>query len=129
MLLGDAGRTSKIARLRLETQATMNELERNKHLLRLRLDDTLRGIAAQREELQRMEEMAIAEMEREDKEYQILAGKSVEDTIASSVVSFSTAIDFEDKTMTRLDYVDGRHEDYNEEDQPEDEWDTMFQDL
>jgi flagellar motility protein MotE (MotC chaperone) len=123
ILLGDAEKTEKIAKLRRETQATMEELQRNKHFLRSRLEETLRGIAAQREELKHLEGIAIAEMEREDREYQILAGKSVDDAIAPSEASFSTAIDTEKETVTGVDETDDMDEDEDDVDQPGDAWD------
>ncbi|KIM95471.1 hypothetical protein OIDMADRAFT_67125, partial [Oidiodendron maius Zn] len=82
-LLGDAKNTEKIAKLRRETQAT---------------------------ELKRLESIAIAEMEREDREYQILAGKSVDDAIAPSEASFSTAIEEEKETVNRADETDDMDE-------------------
>lgn len=80
-LLGDVGRSREIAMLRKKTQATMDELEHNTQHLRLKLDETLRDTAAQRVQLRSTEDTAIAETERLEATFKILAGKVVEDAI------------------------------------------------
>ncbi|KAI3317001.1 hypothetical protein HD806DRAFT_516348 [Xylariaceae sp. AK1471] len=119
-LLGDTGYVGKIAKLRRETQATIEELQRNKHFLRSRLGDTLRGIMVQREELQRLEDEAIAEMKREDTEYQMLAGRSISETLTTSEASFSTAIDTRKESVTGADDMDHMDAHENDVDQLED---------
>ena len=100
----------KIAKLRRETQVVIEELQRNKILLHSKLDETLRGLASQREKLKRLEEMAIIEMGNEDDEYQALAGKSIEEIIEPSEASFLTAIETEQETVLGID-TDGTEED------------------
>ena len=99
----------KIAKLRRETQVIIEELQRNKIFLHSRLDETLRGLASQREMLKRLEEMAIIEMGNEDAEYQAQAGKSIEEAIEPSEASFSTAIETEQETVLGID-TDGMEE-------------------
>lgn len=125
-LLVDTDDIEQIAKLRRKTQIIMEELERNKHFLRSRLDETLRGVAAKREELRDLEELAITEMEREDIEYQMLAGRSVDRIVAPSEASFSTAIDTEKDTTTGVDDTDDMDEDENDTDKTEDAWDTRI---
>jgi hypothetical protein len=76
------------------------------------------------EELKRLEALAIAEMEREDKEYQVLASRSVDEAIAPSEASFSTAIDTEKDTITGAEDTDEIEEE--DEEQPEDVWETKI---
>ena len=122
LLLGQTRYTDKIAKLRREMQTTMEELQGNRHLLRSKLDETLRGIAAQRAELSRLEEAAIAETEKEDWEYQKLAGLSVQEAIEPSEASFSTAIDTEKETALGIEETDSEPGD----DQQEDDWVESF---
>lgn len=125
-MFGDVNGAEKITNLRRETQTTMEELQRNKHFLRSKLEDTLRGIAAQREELKRLEATAIAEMEREDREYQVLASRSVDEAIAPSEASFSTAIDTEKDTITGGEDTDEMEEEDEDMEQPGDAWETKI---
>jgi hypothetical protein len=92
-LLGNEDLAASIGKLRRETKAAIEELERNKNFLRSRLHEKLQSIADQRAQLQLEEELAITEMIREDKEYQMLAGKTLGEIIAPSDRSFLTAID------------------------------------
>ena len=62
---------------------TIGELKRNEVLLESKLNSKLRKIASRRAELDRLERMAIEEMQREDKEYQALAGTSLDQAIQS----------------------------------------------
>lgn len=125
-LLGDIKNTEQIAKLRRATQAATDELQRNKQFVRSRLEDTLRGIEARHKELDCLRDAAIAEMEREEAEYQILAGKSVDDAIAPSVASFSTAFETEREDVTRANDTDDTDRDGAEVEQPEATWDMTF---
>ncbi|OAP55055.1 hypothetical protein AYL99_10755 [Fonsecaea erecta] len=69
--------TRQLSRLRLDTQLTLGELKRYKDLLESNVTSKLRDIATQRAELDRLEEEAVQDMLREDKEYQRLAGMSL----------------------------------------------------
>ncbi|KFH44854.1 hypothetical protein ACRE_043130 [Hapsidospora chrysogenum ATCC 11550] len=83
-LFGIKVHIDEISRLRRSFQASIEELERNKHFLQSRLDEALQKIADQRAELQRMEEIAVSNMIKEDHEYQVIAGKAIEDSITVS---------------------------------------------
>ena len=96
----------KISKVRRATQAAMEELQRNKQFLRSRLEDMLKGLATQRAELKRLEDNAIAELEREDRAYDMFAGKSVDEVISPSEASFSTAMETDAITMIKGDNAD-----------------------
>jgi hypothetical protein len=83
-LLGSEAQLKSLIKLRQDTQKMIEELERNKNLLSSKLTDTLETIAAQRAELDRLEEAAIAEMIKEDSQYQAFAGIKLDQAIASS---------------------------------------------
>jgi hypothetical protein len=125
-LLGDTKNTKRIAKLRRKTQAATDELQRNKQFVRSRLENTLRVIEARYKELDSLRDAAIADMEREEDEYQILAGKSVDDAIAPSEASFSTALETEQEDASRPDDTDDTDRDGAEAEQPEATWDVTF---
>ena len=117
ILLEHTGQLGRISKLRRETGAALDELGRNQHLLKAKLDDTLQKISKQREKLDLAEKMAIAEMAMEDGEYRRLAGECVETAIAPSEASFSTAFDAlnddgtvnDDTNSTNDSCHDGKH--------------------
>ncbi|KAI1825219.1 hypothetical protein F4861DRAFT_211200 [Xylaria intraflava] len=113
-LLGDTTRLKSLTELRRNVQQAMGELERNKHVLNSKLTETFKRIAAQRAELDRAEEMAIADMVREDIEYLTLAGKNLEDVQAtlSSVKLTPDPIVKEDESNSNVDDVDTVEDDY-----------------
>ncbi|KAK3936165.1 hypothetical protein QBC46DRAFT_461632 [Diplogelasinospora grovesii] len=78
-LLGDAVRLKSLTDLRRGTQLAIEELERNKHLSEIR-----KNIAIQRAELARLEEVVVAEMIKEDGEYQTFAGTNLKQVILAS---------------------------------------------
>ncbi|KAK9441500.1 ubiquinol-cytochrome-c reductase cytochrome c1 [Metarhizium brunneum] len=121
-LIGDTVHLETIDKLRRETLATMEELERNKHLLQVRFGEELRNIADQRAQLDSAERSVIAEILKEDSEYQILAGKHVEEAIAPSEVSFSTAINAVEEKGAIDDDTDSTNEYYHDDGHHEDEW-------
>jgi hypothetical protein len=84
---------NKLTRLRRETQMVTEEFERNKHVLGSKLDDTLNKIALERAKLDRLEEAAIEDMAKEDKEYQNFAGTSLEEAIMDSKMPMVVAED------------------------------------
>ncbi|KAI0857958.1 hypothetical protein F4860DRAFT_487720 [Xylaria cubensis] len=111
MLLGDEMRLKSLTELRRNIQQSIEELERNKHVLSSKLKETLKRIAAQRAELDRIEEMAISDMMREDGEYQAFAGRNLEEaTISSQAPTVVTAVK-EDETGSNIDDVDIVEED------------------
>lgn len=77
-LLGDGDCLVSLRRLRRDTQMAVEELERNKHVLASQLGETMKRIAAQRAELDRLEAAAVAGMMKEDGEYQLFAGMNLE---------------------------------------------------
>lgn len=86
ILLDDSERLRSLSELRRDTQSTIEELECNKHVLGAKLDEHLKKIAAERAELDRLEEGAIREMLEEDGQYQVYAGTNLEQAIASREV-------------------------------------------
>ncbi|KAI0430475.1 hypothetical protein F5Y09DRAFT_331045 [Xylaria sp. FL1042] len=60
--LRDTTRLKSLTEVRRNIQQTIEELERNKHLLTSKLGETLKNIAAKRAGLDRIEEMALADM-------------------------------------------------------------------
>lgn len=118
VLLGDTKCIDQIVLLRRQAVLTIEELQRNQQFLRSKLSDTLRGIEAQREELKRLEDLAITKMEAEDIEYKMLASESIAEAVASSETSFSTAPETSRASVVnRTDHI---HEDDLEE--MEDDW-------
>ncbi|KAI0551077.1 hypothetical protein F4679DRAFT_540228 [Xylaria curta] len=111
VLLDDTTRLRSLTELRRNIQQSIEELERNKHVLSSKLKETLKRIAAQRAELDRIEEMAISDMLREDGEYQAFAGRNLEEaTISSQAPTIVTAVK-EDETGSNIDDVDIVEED------------------
>ncbi|KAI1112899.1 hypothetical protein F5Y14DRAFT_240712 [Nemania sp. NC0429] len=102
-LLGDTTRLKPLSELRRNIQQTVEELERNKHLLGSKLKGKLDRIAAQRAELDRAEEMAVRDMIKEDGEYQAFAGKNLEETVVCSPGFDLAGIRGEDEASSSLD--------------------------
>ncbi|RMZ79333.1 hypothetical protein DV737_g3420, partial [Chaetothyriales sp. CBS 132003] len=82
-LLHDEHSTRSLARLRRETQISIEELKRNKDLLESRLRSKLKQISDQRIELDRLEHSVVDEMLKADKEYHLLAGSNLDEAIQS----------------------------------------------
>lgn len=121
ILLGNKEQLQAISKLRRDTRTALDELERNKHLLRAKLDDTRQKISEQRKMLDAAEKMAIAEMETEDEQYQLLAGKCVDAALTPSEDSFSTAIDEGKNEGTVYDDTDSTNE-YDKNDKSQEGW-------
>ena len=106
-LLDDSVCLKSLTKLRRDTRLAIEELERNKHILRSKLDETLERIAAQRAELDQLEKAAITEMLEEDGQYQVFAGTNLERAISSEVTtsaSVTTALVVsENETSSRED--------------------------
>ncbi|OIW30059.1 hypothetical protein CONLIGDRAFT_562822, partial [Coniochaeta ligniaria NRRL 30616] len=81
MLLNNEECLNLLTKLRQSTQSAIEELERNKHVLRSKLEDTLKRVAAQRAEFDRLQNAAVTEMVKEDGEYQAFAGTNLEQAI------------------------------------------------
>lgn len=82
-LLHDDNSTRSLARLRRDTQTSIDELKRNKDLLESRLNLKLKQISDQRLELDRHEQSVVDEMLKADKEYYLLAGGTLDEAIQS----------------------------------------------
>lgn len=92
-LLDHSSSLTILSKLRRDTQMAIEELERNKHILSSKLEETRKSIASQREELDRLEKLAISEMIREDSDYQQFAGKNLLEGITpeeATVLSVAT---------------------------------------
>jgi hypothetical protein len=103
-LLDDSVCLDSLTTLRRRTQLAIEELERNKHILHSKLEETLRDIASRRAELDRLEEMSISEMIKEDEAYQVFAGTNLEEAIVSFEAIASTT---EIETNSGLEDNDG----------------------
>jgi hypothetical protein len=91
-LLHDDPSARSLARLRRETQVSIDELKRNKDLLESRLNSKLKQISDQKIELDRLEQSVVDEMLKADKEYHLLAGSNLDEAIQSyDTVIHSTA--------------------------------------
>ena len=104
-LLRDNDRVQKLSRIRVETQLTLGELKRTKDLLESKLTSKLKNIAAQRAQLDELEQMAINEMLRADKECQISAGDNLNQSVGSpdTVIQSETSTDADAKSEADLD--------------------------
>jgi hypothetical protein len=99
-----------LTKLRWDAQLVIEELERNKHVLSSKPEENLKRIAAQRAELDRLEEAATTEMVKEDVEYQVFAGMNLEETMVSSEATALIAADMDDTDSV---------EDYEERTEPQ----------
>ncbi|EXA29836.1 hypothetical protein FOVG_18708 [Fusarium oxysporum f. sp. pisi HDV247] len=77
-VLGDNTFTQAISQLRLDTQATLAELIRNKQFIQLQLEKAQDEIARQRAELNQKEQEILLRMASEDRKYRDLAGERLE---------------------------------------------------
>jgi hypothetical protein len=77
-LLRDDITLDVVASMRRHLQACIGEMERNKDLLELSMATTKAQFAAKRQELERQEREALENTVSEDKEYTVLAGRSLE---------------------------------------------------
>lgn len=77
-VLGDNKFTQAISQLRLDTQATLTELIRNKQFSQVQLEKAQEEIARQRAELDQKEQEILRHMASEDRKYRDLAGKRLE---------------------------------------------------
>ncbi|KAI0196467.1 hypothetical protein F4808DRAFT_439748 [Astrocystis sublimbata] len=139
-LLGDTTRLKTLRELRRNIHQSIEELERNKHVLSSTLKQALKKIAVQRAELDRLEEMAIADMMKEDGEYQAFAGKNLEATVqvtsgaqSSAAASTEATVKDDDASSTNDDADAGLSEMWTHHDtganggRPEDDSDQTSQ--
>jgi hypothetical protein len=109
-LLGDTVHQSSLTKLRRDTQLAIEKLERNKHILTLKLEEALKRIAAQRADLDCLEEAAINEMVKEDGEYQAFTDTNLEHAIVSSEETALNAVATENETGSDMDDTDSIEE-------------------
>jgi hypothetical protein len=105
-VLGDNRFTQTISQLRLDTQAALTELIRNKQFSQIQLESAQEEIARQRAELDKKEQEILRYIENEDRKYRDLAGKrlkkaldlmgDLEVTSNGQVVALQNADDIED---------------------------------
>jgi hypothetical protein len=104
-LIGDEKCGRRLLHFRRESNLAIDELRRNKDLLELRHKEKLTYIASQRAELDRLEQTAIGELLRDDKEYQIIAGSNLELAISepSTALHSVTASEHDTCSETEAD--------------------------
>lgn len=119
-----------MSRAKHQVQKAAAEMENRKNMLETRLAKVLQEVADKRAELDRIEEEAIADMQRKDKEHQLFAGACLQENIwsddsAIEEKSIATrhpavcAVDndrLEDQIDTNLESFPVSHEDSNVED-------------
>jgi hypothetical protein len=106
-LLKDEERLKSLIKLRRDTQSAIEELERNKHVLGIKLEKTLKGIENQRAELDLIEKASIAEMLKEDTDYQMFTGINLEQTvIALEALAPAAATAMKNDTCSELGDTD-----------------------
>ncbi|KAI0805229.1 hypothetical protein GGR55DRAFT_285014 [Xylaria sp. FL0064] len=110
-LLGDTTRLKLLTEVRRNIQLTIEELERNKHLLTSKLRETFKNIAAQRAELDRIEAMALADMMREDGEYQAFAGENLEQAFTLSRAHTPVNTTKDEEASSSIDCVEAVEKD------------------
>jgi hypothetical protein len=107
MLLKSEESLKAVTKLRRDTQTAIEELEHNKHVLISKLEDSLKRIAAQRAELDRLEEVVVADMAKEDGEYEAFTGTNLEQGIECSEGDPLNAITvFQQETSSEMNDVD-----------------------
>ena len=110
-LLHDDSCAQELSRLRRETQMTIDDVRRNKDLLESQLSSKLKKIASQKAELERLEQTAISDMLKEDKEYQILAGANLDQAMESPVTALQSAAGTERETESDGDLAESESND------------------
>lgn len=105
-LLHDDHSTISLARLRRETQISIEELKRNKDLLESKLNSKLKQISDQRIELDRLERSIVDEMLKADKEYHILAGSNLDEFIQSCETAIHSTAPTETESRSESDFED-----------------------
>lgn len=103
-LLEDNECTLYLARLQQETSVAVEELKRNKDLLEVGLGEELKKIAAKRADLERLENEAIRDMLAQDREYQSLAGESLDQAIISTETAVQSSGATEDNGISDADF-------------------------
>ena len=99
-----------IAKLRRDTRSAIEELERNKHVLISRFEETLKRVAAQRAELDRIEEAAVAEMIKENGEYEAFTSTNLEQDIECSGSDAVKVASVQQETSSEMNDVDSMEE-------------------
>ena len=107
-LLQDDVCIRRLSRLRRETQLTVEELKRNKDLLESKLAAKLKEIAARRAELEQLESVAVEDMLKKDKDYQVFAGANLSRAITSPEAVVQSAVETENETGSEALTFDGQ---------------------
>ena len=102
-LLQDDSCIRTLSRLRRETQLTIGELKRNKDLLESALVETFKKIAAQRADLDQLERIAVEDMLRKDKDYQIVVGTNLQQAIMSPETIVQSVATTDTETTSEVD--------------------------
>jgi hypothetical protein len=107
-LLQDSICARKMACLRFEVQQLVDEMGRNKDLLEAVLKERVAEIDARRRELDALERKAIADMFREDEEYQALASSNFEQAIhaPTTVLHSASASEHDSNSETDTEIED-----------------------
>ena len=103
VLLEDDTCAREVSRLRREAGTITDELGRNKDLLESRLMEQLKEITGRRAELDKLEQQAIKDMLKEDKEYQDFAGENLERAISKSELQTVAVSDEENVSEVEAD--------------------------
>lgn len=82
-LFEDPSAIKVMSRAKSEVQKAAAEMENRKNMLETRVAQVLQEVADKRAELDRVEAEAIADMQRKDKEYQLIAGAYLQENIWS----------------------------------------------
>lgn len=95
---------SMLSMIRRQTQEIIGELERNKDLLESRMAETRRQFAARRAELERQERKAMEDLEKEDKDYTIFAGATLEESLNAPSTVIHSHASTEDELSSDADF-------------------------
>lgn len=104
-LIHDEHCKQQVSRLRHETYLVVEDVKRNKDLLESQLAVKMRRIAAQRAELDRLEQSVVADMLKEDHEYQQYAGTILTQAIDSPDTAIQSAAGTEQDPESDVDVV------------------------
>lgn len=92
-----------LPKLRQDTKIAIEELEHNKHVLSSKFEQTMKDIAAQRLELDRLEKAAISDLSKEDGDYQQLAGMNLMRAIGPEEAVILSAANTEQGTSSEAE--------------------------
>lgn len=102
-LLEHSTSVTLLAELRRNTQVAIEELERNKYVLRTKLEETVKSIAIQRAQLDDLEKAAISNMLKEDSDYQQLAAANLLQARAPEEAVIPSAVASEEEISSDIE--------------------------